>query len=212
MSKQTRIGFVITMVALFAFPIEADAGGFGIFKRFRAKRATCCPTPKCEPSPPVTCEPCAPAMGAASELRAEVESVPTVAPCYFAVGTPGGTPTSCTSPGAAIAEAQARGTYYAFNLYPCTCLTLTQSGKIPEATSTPGQVDTTTSNPTWKVYVLAEHKRTGNLKLLRTQKADGSGNVEPFWSAADAADRGRGEPGGQWMSTGMFLITEREVN
>ena len=67
MSKQTRVGFVFSLIVMFGIPGDAMAGGLGIFKRCRAKQPACCPRPSCDPCQPVGCESCISAPVATSD-------------------------------------------------------------------------------------------------------------------------------------------------
>ena len=198
MSNQTRIGLVITLVALFAFPVEVSGGGFGLFKCFRVKRATCCPPPKCEPCPPVTCEPCPPVTGVPSEPTRRLETTTQYSQCWYAVGSGMGcsTQSGCVEgPGDAIDEAY-DPCVISYTLYPCAC-----SSAAPHLDPAPLEVkedqETAAAEDPWKVYVLSLNPNGKTVFKRATQNTHST--------ASEAADNGRGSRPG-WKDI-LFVIS-----
>ena len=214
MSNQTRIGLVITLVALFAFPVEVSGGGFGLFKCFRVQRATCCPPPKCEPCPPVTCEPCPPVTcepcppvtcepcppvtGVPSEPTRRLETTTQYSQCWYAVGSGMGcsTQSGCVEgPGDAIDEAY-DPCVISYTLYPCAC-----SSAAPHLDPAPLEVkedqETAAAEDPWKVYVLSLNPNGKPVFKRATQNTHST--------ASEAADNGRGSRPG-WKDI-LFVIS-----
>lgn len=183
MSKQSRIPLIVALTLLFAFPVDAMAGGFGIFKRCRISRTVCCPPPVCQPCPPASCEPTPAPPCDPCETKTEE---PTTIECWYAVGTGMNGSEYCSFPGpcANSPEAAIYAAYYSqgscqafsFSLYPhdpCPCPTATS---IPEKSIMPDQGDVNekpgANSEEWWAYVAASINANSQPVILRARGAD----------------------------------------
>ena len=201
MSKHSKISLIVAFAVIFSHPVDATAGGFGIFNHCRAKQQTCCPPPTCTPvacapNTTISCVPCA------------IETEETLTQCWYGVGVGmDGNGNWCTHPGAcktdatralmdAYMECNNMGcTPYSIMVYPCPC-----PSPEPEeqAVADENKADSSSTMPPgrWWGHVVVRQGFAGTHKTRRNPAA---------WNPGEAHRRAKNLAGNDSIEAYIFM-------
>lgn len=148
MTKQQRLLAFLALATLCALPVDATAGGFGLFKRCHKKKATCCPPPAYQACTPSfseivitsSCDPC------------ETKAKEPLQTCWGATGSgvdqnynpvSGSVPCKYTSSYQAIYALYAHFSsknwlLFTFQVSPCVCIRASDASEPEVPSKIPG--------------------------------------------------------------------------